>query len=163
MPKFELVNYVPVHKRLSSFYADYPEGRVSTKIVEHDRESGYVLVKAEVFKDIASTEPAATGHAFEERAASFVNRTSYIENAETSAVGRALALMGYEINKGLASREEMEKVERMTELEVVRENGHYVVDRRFKVTKPNGKVQCDCGAVGCPHIEAVRAFATSAN
>ena len=164
MANFKLDNYVPVHERLSKFYGDYPTGRVQTSIVEHDRVEGFVLVRAEIYRD-SETMPSATGHAFEERGQGIVNKTSYVENAETSAVGRALALLGYEIKKGLASREEMEKVERMTadSLKVEKQNGHYIVDSRFKVTKPGGRVECDCGIVGCPHIEAVRAFATSAN
>ena len=105
---------------------------------------------------------AVGGHAFEERSVGYVNKTSYIENAETSAVGRALALMGYEIARGFASREEMEKVRRYKAAEqvtVVRENGHYRVNG-FKVSKLNGAVECDCGTPRCTHIEAVRAFAT---
>ncbi len=94
-PRFE--NYVPVSER-----------------IEHDRESGFVLVRAEVYRLSDDALPAATGHAFEVRSEGYVNKTSYIENAETSAVGRALALLGYEIKRGVASREEMQKVERMT-------------------------------------------------
>lgn len=167
--KFDLKDYIPVNQRLTRFYNDHPQGRINTSIIEHDRESGFVVVRAEVYKTPEDSFPAATGHAFELRTAGFVNRTSYIENCETSAVGRALALMGYEIGKSIASREELEKVERMSDpatvldFPVERQNGHYVVANRFKVTKPNGKVECDCGIVGCQHIEAVRVFATSAN
>lgn len=112
MPNFNLENYVPVNQRLAQFYTDSPEGRVVTSVIEHHRESGFVMVRAEIYKTADAAIPAATGHAFEERAVGYVNATSYVENAETSAVGRALALLGYSIDKGIASREEIEKVER---------------------------------------------------
>jgi hypothetical protein len=105
--------YVPVAERLEKFYQTYPEGRVTTSIVEHSLESGFVLMRAEVYRASDDAAPAATGHAFEVRGDSFVNKTSYVENAETSAVGRALALLGFEVKRGIASREEIQKTARM--------------------------------------------------
>ena len=58
-------------------------------------------------RDREDTRPA-TGHAYEKEGSSFINKTSYIENCETSAVGRALAMLGFEIKKSIASREEVE-------------------------------------------------------
>lgn len=113
MANFDLKDYIPVSERLEKFYADFPNGRVNTFIVEHSLADGFVLIKASVFRDRDDAEPSATGHAFEIRGDSYINKTSHVENCETSAVGRALALLGYEIKKGIASREEMGKVERM--------------------------------------------------
>ena len=84
------------------------------------------MFKASAFREKDDAEPSATGHAFEERTQGYVNKTSYIENCETSAVGRALALLGYEISKGIASREEMAKVQR------------YNDDSKTTAAKPNG-------------------------
>jgi hypothetical protein len=106
-------DYVPVAERLEKFYQTYPEGRVTTAIVEHSIESGFVLMRAEVYRSADDAAPAATGHAFEVRGESYVNKTSYVENAETSAVGRALALLGFEVKRGIASREELQKTARM--------------------------------------------------
>ncbi|MDT7602428.1 MAG: hypothetical protein QOF61_425 [Acidobacteriota bacterium] len=106
-------DYVPVAERLEKFYERFPEGRVTTSIVEHNLESGFVLMRAEVFRNPDDAAPAATGHAFEVRGESYVNKTSYIENAETSSVGRALALLGFEVKRGIASREELQKTARM--------------------------------------------------
>lgn len=106
-------DYVPVSERLEHFYKDHPDGRVLTSIVEHDAENGFVLIRAEIYRERDDAAPSATGHAFENRSEGYVNKTSYIENCETSATGRALALLGYEIKRGIASREEMEKTERM--------------------------------------------------
>ena len=108
-----LDNYVTVAERIAAFYQSYPTGRICTQILEHNEESGFILMRAEVFRSTDDAQPSATGHAFEVRGDGYVNRTSYIENAETSAVGRALALLGFEVRRGIASREEMEKAARM--------------------------------------------------
>lgn len=107
-------DYVPVAERLERFYERFPDGRVITHIIEHNLESGFVLMRAEVYRSPDDAQPAATGHAFEVRGESYVNKTSYIENCETGSVGRALALLGFEVKRGIASREELEKTARMT-------------------------------------------------
>jgi Holliday junction resolvasome RuvABC DNA-binding subunit len=106
-------DYVPVAERLEKFYERFPDGRITTSIVEHNLESGFVLMRAEVYRSPDDAAPAATGHAFEVRGESYVNKTSYIENAETSSVGRALAMLGFEVKRGIASREELQKTTRM--------------------------------------------------
>ncbi len=105
--------YIPVAERVEKFYGRFPDGRVVTHIIEHDADSGFILMRAEVFRTPDDAQPAATGHAFEVRGESYVNKTSYIENCETGAVGRALALLGFEVKRGIASREEFEKAARM--------------------------------------------------
>lgn len=107
-------DYVPVAERLEKFYERFPDGRVITHILEHDREAGFILIRAEVYRSPDDAQPAATGHAFEVRGESYVNKTSYVENCETGSVGRALALLGFEVKRGIASREELEKTARMT-------------------------------------------------
>ncbi len=114
MAQFDLTKYIPVHSRISEFYEKYPEGRIVTEIVKLNEETGFVCLKACVFRCPDDAEPCATGHAFEIRGQGYVNTTSFIENGETSAVGRALANLGFKIENGIASREEMQKVERMT-------------------------------------------------
>src|SRR5690606_34698151 len=76
--------------------------------------SGFVCLIANAFRNRDDAEPSATGHAFEIKAQGYINPTSFIENCETSAVGRALANLGFRIDNGIASLEEMQKVERMT-------------------------------------------------
>lgn len=106
-------DYVPVAERLERFYERYPDGRITTAIVQHDLETGFVLMRAEVYRGPDDAQPASTGHAFEVRGDSYVNKTSYVENAETSSVGRALAMLGFEVKRGIASREELQKTARM--------------------------------------------------
>ncbi|HMS09884.1 MAG TPA: hypothetical protein PKE66_10405 [Pyrinomonadaceae bacterium] len=114
MANFDLSKYIPVHKRIAEFYEKYPDGRIVTEIVKLNEDSGFVCIKASAFRNRDDAEPSATGHAFEVRGQGYVNVTSFIENGETSAVGRALANLGFKIDNGIASREEMQKVERMS-------------------------------------------------
>lgn len=115
MANFDLSKYIPVHTRIAEFYEKYPEGRIVTEIIRLNEDSGFVCIKAGAFRNRDDAEPSSTGHAFEVRGQGYVNTTSFIENGETSAVGRALANLGFKIDNGIASREEMQKVERMTE------------------------------------------------
>jgi hypothetical protein len=114
-------DYVTVAERIEKFYERYPEGRIITHIIEHDAERGFILIRAEVYRNADDALPAATGHAYELKSEGYVQRTSYIEVGETSAVGRALAMAGFEVKRGIASREEMEKNARAARAEPARE------------------------------------------
>ena len=87
-------DYVTVAERIEKFYERYPEGRLITHIVEHDAERGFILMRAEVYRNADDAVPAATGHAYELKSEGYVQRTSYIEVCETSSIGRALAMAG---------------------------------------------------------------------
>ena len=110
MAKFNLDDYETVEVRLARFWKKHPEGRVITDLVFHDERR--FIVKAEIFFDRADLQPVATGYAEEIVGASPVNRTSALENGETSAIGRALANCGFASEGKRPSRQEMEKVER---------------------------------------------------
>jgi hypothetical protein len=107
--RFNPDEYITVHERIEKFYAKWPQGRILTSIVEHNAETGFVLVRAEVYREPDDSLPAATGHAYELKSAGHVQAGSYVEVGETSAVGRALALLGFEVRRGVASREEIER------------------------------------------------------
>ena len=107
-------DYITVAERIEKFYERFPDGRICTSILHHDLERGFILFRAEVYRNAEDTLPAATGHAYELKSEGYVQRTSYIEVGETSAVGRALAMAGFEVRRGIASREEMEKSTRMS-------------------------------------------------
>lgn len=99
-----LKDYVEVNERIMKFYEKYPEGRITTDIVSW--EKGVVVMKATAYRD-SSDVIASTGYAYEKEDSSFINKTSALENCETSAVGRALAILGFEIKKSIASKEEV--------------------------------------------------------
>src|SRR5256714_4154579 len=107
--RFNPDEYITVHERIEKFYARFPQGRIITAIIEHDPETGFILMRAEVYRDPEDALPAATGHAYELRSAGHVQQGSYVEVCETSSVGRALALLGFEVRRGVASREEVER------------------------------------------------------
>jgi hypothetical protein len=114
MPKFSstvtLDNYAPVADRIELFYRAHPEGRITTKLVS--REAREIIVKCYVYRTAADTLPAATGYAAEREGDGEVNTVACLENTETSAVGRALANLGFTASKKRPSREEMEKAAR---------------------------------------------------
>lgn len=100
----DLKDYIEVNVRIMKFYEKYPEGRILTEIVKWENE--VIVMKATAYRD-NSEVPASTGYAYEKEGSSFINKTSALENCETSAVGRALAILGFEIKKSVASREEV--------------------------------------------------------
>jgi hypothetical protein len=103
---FNLDNYEQVKDRITRFYADHPDGRIITDLVTDAGSLATVAAfRASIYLgDILK----ATGYAFEAQGQG-VNRDAWVENAETSAIGRALANMDY-CGTLRPSREEMSKV-----------------------------------------------------
>jgi len=125
---FNLDDYEPVAARLDRWLKDHPDGRVITDLVHYLQD--VAVFKAELWLD---GEIIATGWAEEVRGQGNVNRPSHVENCETGAVGRALAIAGYagsDVSKR-PSREEMGKVQRMSQ----------GTDKRMpevRITQPDG-------------------------
>lgn len=94
--------YAEVNQRIKAFRMIYPEGFIRTTLKSN--ENGVCVMKAEVGIE---ERILATGTAYEKEDSSFINKTSYIENCETSAVGRALGMLGIGIDTSVASYEEV--------------------------------------------------------
>ncbi len=105
MSNFNLDDYVEVNVRVEKFWEKYPDGSINTEIVKW--EGDIIAVRTEVYRDKEEINPASTGHAYEKIGSSFINKTSALENCETSSVGRALAILGFEVKKSIASKEEV--------------------------------------------------------
>jgi hypothetical protein len=115
MAQFNLAQYQTVQQRIDLFWKKYPNGRFNVEIVS--LTDAQVVMKAEVWTDWERDVPACVDYAEERPTTSGVNKTSHIENCATSALGRAISQLGGELSpSGLKpSREEMEKVARLTE------------------------------------------------
>ena len=95
-------DYITVNERVKEFRRLYPQGQILTQIMANS--DGQVLFQAKIIVDGVLL---ATGHAYEKEGSSFINKTSYIENCETSSIGRALGMVGIGIDTSLASADEV--------------------------------------------------------
>ena len=95
-------DYAEVPQRVKAFRSLYPQGTITTDIVSV--ENGLCIIHATVSVDGVVL---GEGTAYEKEGSSFINTTSYIENCETSAVGRALGFAGFGIDVSIASYEEV--------------------------------------------------------
>lgn len=98
--------YAEVNQRIKAFRMVYPEGTILTDMIKD--ENGVCVFKATVGTIVnGDLIMLGTGTAYEKENSSFINKTSYIENCETSAVGRALGMAGFGIDTSVASFEEV--------------------------------------------------------
>lgn len=95
--------YVEVNERVKYFVREYAGWSIETELLSN--VDGICVFKATI-KD-ENGRIMATGHAYEKESSSFINKTSYIENCETSAVGRALGFLGIGIDTSIASSDEV--------------------------------------------------------
>ena len=108
VPKLKSINikgnqYVMVNERIKEFRNQHQDWTIQTEITNLD--NGMVVMKALIID--TKGRVISTGHAYEKEDNGFINKTSYIENCETSAVGRALANFGIGIDTSVASFEEV--------------------------------------------------------
>lgn len=96
--------YVPVNERIKALKKLKPESRIATEILNFN-ENG-VLIKASILDE--NNNVIGTGHAYEEKSLKGVNSTSFVENAESSAIGRAIAIAyGLGIDTAICSLDEV--------------------------------------------------------
>lgn len=93
----------------------YPKGSIETEMINN--ENGTCIFRAIIYTTNENGKYIlGTGTAYEKEGSSFINKTSYIENCETSAVGRALGMCGFGIDTSIASYEEVANaIEQQTE------------------------------------------------
>lgn len=120
--------YAEVNQRIKAFRSICPGGSIITEMLSND--NGMC-----VFKAVISDENGmilGTGTAYEKETSSYINKTSYIENCETSAVGRALGMCGFGIDTSIASAEEVQNAILNQEPKVK----HYEIKEEVKQEKP---------------------------
>lgn len=130
-------NYITVNQRVLAFRELYPKGRINTEIVKISADNGTtVIVKASVYDGDALI---STGHALETPAKNKnINQFSALENCETSAVGRALGLLGIGSTDSIASLEEVQPIE---------DDGNYAQQLAGAITVP-----ADPGRISPEHL-----------
>jgi hypothetical protein len=113
MAYFDLSQYQTVQERIDLFWELHPNGRFNLEIVSMTPEQ--VVIKSEVWTDIAEEKPRAVDFAEERFGSSPVNKTSFIENCASSSLGRSISQLGGALSpKGKRpSASEMEKVNRI--------------------------------------------------
>ena len=99
--------YMEVNQRIKAFRMLFPEGFIRSQII--DIRDGVCVMHAEVgyYTEDGTRNILGEGTAYEKETSSYINKTSYIENCETSAVGRALGMAGFGIDTSVASYEEV--------------------------------------------------------
>tara|TARA_R110000822_G_scaffold183476_1_gene322867 strand:+ start:415 stop:948 length:534 start_codon:yes stop_codon:yes gene_type:complete len=111
-------NYVEVHERLRYFRSKYPQYTIDSDVVEKTEDT--ILVKAIILNEEGRL--IASGLAEERRGSSFINKTSYVENCETSAWGRALGNFGIGLDTSVASADEV---------------ANAIINQKKAITKPS--------------------------
>lgn len=100
--------YAEVHERIKHFRGEpnYASLGINTEVLEWDKDKEEIIIRASIYdtsSDIGGILASGIAHERRDDKQSFVNKTSYVENAETSAIGRALACMGIGIEDAYAS------------------------------------------------------------
>lgn len=100
-------DYAEVNERITAFRKLFPEGFITTNVISH--ENGLIVMGASCgyYAEDGSMHILGTGTAYEKSGSSQINNTSYIENCETSAVGRALGMAGFGLVASIATAEEV--------------------------------------------------------
>lgn len=104
-------SYSQVAERIKAFRKLYPEGFICTDLLSN--ENGVCIIKTTVgfVDENGERRVLGTGIAYEKEGSSFINKTSYIENCETSSCGRALGMCGLGIDSDVASAEETQNAQ----------------------------------------------------
>ena len=96
--------YVQVHERVMEFHKLYPNGSIVTEIIEMTERC---ITRTKVTPDVSNPDRYFTGIAYEQEGSNYINKTSFIEQCETSSCGRALGFLNIGIKKAIASAEEI--------------------------------------------------------
>jgi|TARA_R110000868_G_C10787633_1_gene756020 hypothetical protein len=117
-------SYVMVNERISYFREAYPNGSIITELLSST--DGVHTFKAIAIND---GNVLATGHASEKEGSTFINKTSALENAETSAIGRCLGVLGIGIDSSIATYEEVANAVKQQDKPSVAKVAQLIIDK----------------------------------
>ena len=101
-------DYVQVKDRINYFNYNYKNGSIRTRLLSSPESTHYV-VEAKVIPDVTKPEQYYSGHSQAQLGKSGADFNAALENAETSAVGRALAMMGIGVIDSISSVDDLNK------------------------------------------------------
>ena len=133
-------DYVDVSERLLHFWELHPDWSILTSIEEVNLETGTVIIKAWVEDEKGRVRSTGYAHEFQADKKSRVNMTSFVENCETSAIGRALGTLGIGTEYGIASAFEVQNAkDKEAEMKALQLKNYQ--DKADEVDPPKGGEQ----------------------
>ena len=102
--------YILVKDRVLYFNENYPNGKIETELLS-EINSEMVVMKATITPDVDNPTRIFTGYSQATWGDGYINKTAAMENCETSAVGRALGMMGIGVIDSIASADEINKAQ----------------------------------------------------
>ena len=106
-----LDNYEDVNSRIIRFHSEFPSGRLIAVIEDKDLAAGWVLVRAEAYREFEDAVPSAVDYAYGNVASLTQNMKKWlVEDTSTSAIGRCIGLLSPS-PAGRPTRQDMERVE----------------------------------------------------
>lgn len=141
--------YVPVSERVKEFRNSYPDYRLYTEIVNMDESS--ITMRACVANP--NGDIVADGYANEEKDASNINRTSYVENCQTSAIGRALGILGIGIDAEIGSADEIAAALERQELLKSKVKKENIVALKMRAEEKGSEIERVIDSYGLEKIE----------
>jgi hypothetical protein len=106
-----LDNYEDVNSRIARFHGEFPSGRLVAVIEDKDLTAGWVLVRAEAYKEYEDALPSAVDYAYGNVASLTQNMKKWlVEDTSTSAIGRVIGLLSPS-PAGRPTRQDMERVD----------------------------------------------------
>lgn len=144
--------YIEVKDRLTAFYTKHPEGSIQSEIVEfvlREDGTGYCVVKAWAYRSPNDVSPGIGHSSMMIPGATPFTRGSELENTETSAWGRALASLGFEVNKSIASADEISNKSGNTDYtQNLKQNGRPANEDRPATPAQLRKIHAQANSIG---------------
>lgn len=137
--------YVMVKDRVMAFNENFPEGSIITEILS-PIDSKVIVVRATVYPESSNQFRKYVGHSQAVIGQGMINTTAALENAETSAVGRALAMMGIGVIESMASAEEITKATKGATRHEVEPDEDFLNQMDQESSEPKTSVCATCGA-----------------